>query len=368
VPVSAPHGQATSLFEATFSTRPRAAASAPGRLLLLGDAAAEGEPAFAIAVERRTAVVAAPARTWEAVSSRDGVVDPFDPDAGETGVWTDHLAGVVQALRARDIRLPGARIGVATAVPRQAGFGAATALRVASAKALSLLAGHRLPEVEVAAAGANTSREAPPEGSRDATAIALGRRGMALIFDPGSAGVRWARLDARIWLIETGLAPPEGVTAPVGRQEEEALGVLREHGVRAERLADLESVDPLAWLPPPLVPRARFLLTEAGRIRRLAREGLSRGLLGNLMLESHAAAGPGPPEIECLVQAAQDRRALGARAVGRAGWGIALLVPPEREAWIVAEVAEEFRAAFGRIPVAWPTWSAAGVKVEATGR
>jgi len=57
--------------------------------------------------------------------------------------------------------------------------------------------------------------------------------------------------------------------------------------------------------------------------------------------------------------------AFGARLTG-AGWGGAVLalLPPEREARIVAEVQEVFRQAHGRMPPVWSTRAGGGVRSE----
>ena len=55
---------ASSLFESSFSSRPAVAASAPGRVNLIGEHTDyNGGPVLPLAVERRTAVLAASRRS-----------------------------------------------------------------------------------------------------------------------------------------------------------------------------------------------------------------------------------------------------------------------------------------------------------------
>src|SRR4026209_1682342 len=68
---------ATSLFAVTFATRPTVAASAPGRVNLIGEHTDyNGGPVLPLAVERRTAVLAA---------REDGRLFVSAPDGGGRG-------------------------------------------------------------------------------------------------------------------------------------------------------------------------------------------------------------------------------------------------------------------------------------------
>ncbi|HMU62958.1 MAG TPA: galactokinase family protein, partial [Gemmatimonadales bacterium] len=87
---------ASSLFAASFASRPAAGASAPGRVNLLGEHTDyNGGPVLPFAVPRRTMVLAGPGEGWSAVSALDGSVCRFDPAAAPEGRWTDYLGGVV---------------------------------------------------------------------------------------------------------------------------------------------------------------------------------------------------------------------------------------------------------------------------------
>jgi galactokinase len=361
---------ATSLFQGAFATRPAVAASAPGRLFLLGDADAHREPAIAMAIDRRTAVVASRAWTWEAVSGRDSVVDPFDPEAPDASRWTDHLAEVVRGLRAHGVSIPGARLAVASSLPRRAGFGAAMALRIAAARVLCLLAGRRVSEVELVSAVCG-----PPPGKRgagqwrDASAIALAKRGAVMWLDPIGELAGLHSSNIQLTVVETGARlPPLSPQSSVLSPDSQALSLLSQNGLSLARLGDLEPAAlpaVLAWLPPPLHRVVTRVVAESDRVRRLVRDGIVSARLGNLWGEDSEPPASGE-EIECLLSSARSHGALGVREVGRPGWGVVLLLPPEGAgaARIEAMVAEDFRHAFGRIPTLWRASPAAGVQSE----
>ena len=141
--------QAIALFRASFGTRPRAAASAPGRVNLIGEHTDyNGGPVLPVAIETRTTVAVGPGdpEILEAVSERDGqVVRVRWRDELPTG-WAAYVAGVLRELWAHEA-LPtdaGARVAVASDVPVGAGLSSSAALTVATARALSQLAGQRI--------------------------------------------------------------------------------------------------------------------------------------------------------------------------------------------------------------------------------
>ena len=141
---------ASSLFESSFSSRPAVAASAPGRVNLIGEHTDyNGGPVLPVALERRTAVAAALEDGWFFVSALDGTVRGVEIDrrSGATGptTWSASSASCGRSAR----RPLGARVAVASTLPVGAGLSSSAALTVAAAKALSLLAGRRLTPAQL---------------------------------------------------------------------------------------------------------------------------------------------------------------------------------------------------------------------------
>src|SRR5947208_15740486 len=138
--------KASALFRATFGVAPRAAASAPGRVNLIGEHTDyNGGPVLPVALGVRTTVVAGPADAGvlEVVSTRDGQLTRLDPRDHRAAGWAAYVAGVWHELAAAGggkKPLAGARVAVAGDVPVGAGLASSAALTVATAKALALLA------------------------------------------------------------------------------------------------------------------------------------------------------------------------------------------------------------------------------------
>lgn len=370
---------ATSLFTASFATRPSVTASAPGRVNLIGEHTDyNGGPVLPVALERRTAVAARAAERWALTSATDDEIHVVDIDAPMRHTWTDYLVGVVRELRALRAAPPGAEIAVATNLPIGAGLSSSAALTVAAAKALSLLAGRRLSAEALAevAFRAEYHQVGVRCGRMDQTIAAHGQRGSALLFETATGAMHPVPLPGRLWIIETGVSHrlTGGALNERRHQCEEALAFCREWRAGLIHLAQL-SPDDLPEvgrrLPPPLVPRVRHVVTETARTR-LAAAALAAGdltALGRFLVEGHESLRVDYestiPEADFIVASGLEHGAYGARLTG-AGWGgaVVVLAPPDREARTVAEIGRDFEQRYGRLPVTWSTRASRGVRRE----
>jgi galactokinase len=371
---------ASSLFQASFATRPTVAASAPGRVNLIGEHTDyNGGPVLPVAIERRTAAAVRVADEWRAVSATEPGIPSLDIDAPMRRGWTDYVVGVVRELRSLRAAPPGAEVAVATTVPIGAGLSSSAALTVAIAKALSLLAGRRLSPEELAevAFRAEYHQVGVRCGRMDQTVAAHGERGSALLFETASRMLQRVPFPGRLWIVETGLSHrlTGGALNQRRRECEEALAFCREWRPGLSYLAQLSPADLPEMgrrLPPPLVPRVRHVVTETARTRTAAEALAAADLvkLGRLLLEGHESLRVDfestVPEADLIVQSAVKHGAYGARLTG-AGWGgaVVVLAPGKRDARIVAEIAGDFEARFGRLPETWSTRAAGGVRREA---
>src|SRR5690242_7532948 len=131
------------LFQKTFGTTPRSAASAPGRVNLIGEHTDyNGGPVLPIAIAQRTSAAVGPAASddpgvLQAISTRDHAVVKLKWQEELPKSWAAYIAGVLRELWALDAISPdtSARVAVASAVPIGAGLSSSAALCVAVAKA-----------------------------------------------------------------------------------------------------------------------------------------------------------------------------------------------------------------------------------------
>jgi galactokinase len=371
---------ASSLFASSFATRPTVAASAPGRVNLIGEHTDyNGGPVLPVAVERRTAAVARLADGWTMVSDTDSEIQRPEIEGPVRHAWTDYIVGVIRELRALRAAPPGAEISVATTLPIGAGLSSSAALTVATSKALSLLAGRRLTPAELTevAFRAEYHQVGVRCGRMDQTIAAHGEPRSALLFETGGRTLQRVPFPGRIWVVETGLSHrlTGGALNQRRRECEEALAFCREWRPGLQHLAQLAVADLPEMerrLPPPLARRVWHVVTETARTRAAAQALVAGDLprVGRLLVEGHESLRVNyqstVPEADLIVESAVAHGAYGARLTG-AGWGgaVVVLAPPEREAWIVAEIAGDFEARFGKAPETWSTRAAAGVRREA---
>lgn len=379
---TSPLRQAAALFQAAYGTPPVAAASAPGRVNLIGEHTDyNGGPVLPLALERRTAIVCGPGDGWTFLSASDDRPDRRYVDERMAGRWSDYLVGVVRELAERGAAPSGAQVAVSTSVPIGAGLSSSAALTVAAARALSAFAGRRLSPAVLAdvAYRAEYHHVGVRCGRMDQTIAAHARAGTALLFDTATGDLRLVPFPGRLWIVETGVSHKlTGGELNARRREcEAALARCRERWPGLASLAALPAADLSAaerLLPLPLARRVRHVVTETARTRSAA-QALAAGeleALGRLLVAGHRSLRDdyesSCPEADRIVETAVAQGALGARLTG-AGWGGAVLVlaPKERESRIVAEVVRDFEATFGRVPAAWATRAASGVRREALG-
>ena len=373
---------ASSLFESSFSSRPAVAASAPGRVNLIGEHTDyNGGPVLPLALERRTAVAAALEDGWFLVSALDGTVRGVEMDRPLRRDWTAYLVGVVRELRAIGAAPSGARVAVATTVPVGAGLSSSAALTVSAAKALSLLAGRRLSPAQLVDVAWRAEHEQVGVrcGRMDQTIAAHGSAGTSLLIETATGAMQRVPLPGRVWVVETGVAHQltGGALNDRRRECEAALERCRALWPGLAHLADL-STDHLptveARLPAELAARARHVVTETFRTR-MAADALARGDLrqvGWLLVQGHESLRKDyqstVPEADAIVELAMEHGAHGARLTG-AGWGgcVVVLAPDDGSALVLAEIARGFKERFGREPVVWSSRAASGVRRETVG-
>jgi len=376
--------KASALFRATFGVAPRAVASAPGRVNLIGEHTDyNGGPVLPVAVAERTTVAVGPAEAGvlEVISSRDGQLARIDYEAGRAAGWGSYVAGVMRELLEAGAAPMGggARVAVTSDVPAGAGLASSAALTVASAKALSLLARVAIPARQLAGVAFRAEHDHVGVrcGIMDQMIAAIAKPRHAVLIECSSIATRHIPFRGHLLLVDTG-ARHALADGALNRRRAECEAAVARLQLELPELLWLASW-PVRWLPrlkralpEPLRSRALHVVGETARTR-FAAQLLARGRLkrfGQLLYESHESCRDlyecSAPALDLVVDAARSAGALGARLTG-AGWGgaVLVLVAPRRAASVVAEIRQAFAAAYGRDPPISVVRPAGGVRREA---
>ena len=379
--------QAIALFRAAFGGSPTHAASAPGRVNLLGEHTDyNGGPVLPMAIAARTIAAVGPGEPgWlDLVSLRDGFVQRIRWDGAMPDGWAGYVVGVQRELAARAAAPPGVRLAVASDVPVGGGLSSSAALTVSVARAFADLAGARLPVAELV----NVAHRAEADqvgvrcGIMDQTIAARGRAAHALLIECATGRTRAIPVRARFLLFDTGVRHDlsKGAFNTRRAECEAALQTLRRTEPGLANLADwpVQRVAALRkLLHEPLRSRAIHVVTETARTRSGA-ELLARGRIrrfGAQMNASHESCRRryecSAPELDLVVRVARRAGAWGARLTG-AGWGGCVIVlvaagqrdTAGRESAIIGAVTRAFTRAYGREPAVTAVRAGAGARRE----
>lgn len=375
---------AIALFHAAFGTAPRAAASAPGRVNLIGDHSDyNGGPVLPMAIASRATVAVGLGEpgVLEAVSTRYGKIVRIRWQEELPKGWAAYVAGVMRELWALEAAPPGGgvRVAVASDVPMGAGLASSAALAVAAAKALGVLASAKLTGRQLAGVAFRAEHDhvGVPCGVMDQTIAALARKDHALLLECASLETRQIPFGARLVLVDTGTRH-NLVEGGLNERRAECEAAVKRLKVDLPEIVWLASW-PAEWLPrlkwalrEPLRSRAVHVVSETARTR-FAAQLLEQGRLtqfGRLLYESHESCrrlyACSSPELDTIVAAAKRAGALGARLTG-AGWGgSAIVLLKKGDTRTVAAIQRAYETAHGKQPAITEVQASAGVKLERT--
>jgi len=363
-------------FTALFGRAPEVAASAPGRVNLIGEHTDYNDGfVLPFAIAQRTAVLLA-ARTDDTVrlaTTRRRSGGPRRPAelslAGlEPGVpdgWAGYPAGVLWALARAGQRVGGMDLLVAGGVPVGAGLSSSAALETATA--LAVAARWDLPLTRPALAAVARSAEADyvgvPCGIMDQMAALCCTEGHALLLDTRTLETRSLPLQPAgagltLLVIDTAVRHTLGDTA-YSQRRATCQAAAAELGVPALRDIDpAELPGALRRLADPVARRrVRHVVSENARV--LTAAGLldsgRLAAIGPELTDSHASLRDdyevSCAELDTAVDAALAAGALGARMTGGGFGGCAIALVHEQAA---AEVAGAVTAAFAAARFAPP--------------
>jgi galactokinase len=259
-----------------------------------------------------------------------------DPPPAEG--WRAFVRGTVAELQRAGLRPVGASLTIRGDVPRGAGMSSSAALEIALALALLALAGTeaQIGRTELARLGSRVENEwaGARTGLLDQLSSLYGEREQALRIDFQSLSVDLAPLRLDGWRLVTLDSGERRANASSGynRRREECARACELLGVPSLREAGPAQID---QLPPPLLQRARHVLSDNDRVERAVaalRVGDLPGL-ARLLNESHASLRDdmdiSTPTVEATVRRMLDAGAAGARLLGGGFGGSVLgLLPP----------------------------------------
>ena len=332
-------------FEAAFGRPPDAVERAPGRINLLGEHTDYNDGyVLPLAIPQQTEVaVGLSSGPNVRVHSRDlGQTAQFTLESGAPTGFGRYVFGCLRQFVARFGALPGSLdVYVASAVPMNVGLSSSAALEVATLRALRRLCGSPLDDVELAqlAQRAEIEDAGVRCGIMDQMASSLARPDRALFLDTRTLAMRSVDLpsDTSILVLDSGLPRTLAGSAYNQRRREceKACLVLGVQSLRdVSRLADL------GGLAPPLLQRARHVVTENARVLR-ATEAIRGQEFGALMNASHASLRDdyevSVPLLDRLVALLQAHPGVyGARLTGAGFGGACVALCKSGEVGIVA--------------------------------
>ncbi|MGV0769417.1 galactokinase [Mycobacterium syngnathidarum] len=349
--------------------------SAPGRINLIGEHTDYNSGfALPIALPQRTFADFAPDSSGVlAVSSAFGTarIGVDTVPAGVTG-WAAYVAGLVWALGAAGISVPGGAMTITGDVEIGSGLSSSAALECAVLGALLAAAGVELDRVEQARIAQRAENEyvGAPTGLLDQLASLFGAPGQAMLidfrdltvrpvrFDPEPAGVALLLVDSRARHAHAG-----GEYAARRASCERAAADL---GVAT--LREVSDASALGTVRDPIdVRRARHVLTENQRVLDCvaALESSDFTAVGQLWIASHASMRHDfeitTPHLDLIADSAVQAGALGARMTG-GGFGgcVIALVPSQHEPAVRQTIVGAVRAAGYPEPVIARTHAAGG--------
>jgi len=277
----------------------RASASAPGKVILIGEHfVVEGSPAIAVAVDVRARVTAERAEgELVTVSSRELGEAVFGPSAGEGPLYPVYVAAweVVKRTNQR----VGLKLTVESDIPPGAGMGSSAAVAAATAAATAKLLGLPLSRDEVAQAA--LAAEVIVHGKPSGIDPTVSSYGGAIYFKRGE---KTERINADFGQVRLVLADS---------------GIQRSTGALVAKVLETKKRHPEVLEP---------LYKAAASLAEKARSALERGdfaTVGELMNINHgllSALGVSNSKLEELVYAARNAGALGSKITGAGGGGM----------------------------------------------
>lgn len=287
-------------------------------------------------------------------------LDYLEPVKGNP-VWIDYVGGVCWALMKNGYALTGADLSIRSTIPIGAGLSSSAALELAVAGAFAATLGYAIDPIRLALICQQAENEFVGVrcGIMDQFAVALGRRGEAILLDCRALDYSYIPFclgDLCLLIVDSRVKRSLDKSAYNRRREEceEAVFRLGKHlGRKVDSLRDigLEEVKSVqTYLPEKIYKRSRYVVEENTRVIE-ASTALQKGdfrSFGYFLNRSHAGLRylyeVSTPELDLIVDlATAGHKVLGARMTG-AGFGGCAIVLLHQAA--VEEIRSKITGAF----------------------
>lgn len=279
-------------FEAVFGRRPDLAATAHGRVNMLGEHTDynDGFVLPAIIPQATTVQLArSEAPGVQLYAAELGELCDFALDNKPEPHFSHYVFGCLQLLQQRGAELPGLMIHVTSQVPMGVGLSSSAALEVALLRGMRRLLQLDLDDVTIARLAQRAEIEFAGVncGIMDQMASSLARADSMLFLDTRTLQRQLVPLPvgSEILVVDSGIARTLAASK-YNERRAECEEAARRLGVAA--LRDVHDPRACASLPEPMRRRARHVISENNRVLE-ARQGISAERFGMLMNESHAS-------------------------------------------------------------------------------
>jgi galactokinase len=367
-------------FQQLYGRPPAGAASAPGRVNLIGEHTDYNDGfVLPIAIDRCTLAAFAPAegrRVNLASVQQEGAPAWFDLDENiEKGSpkWANYPKGVAAGLAEKGVELVAMDILFDSDVPIGGGLSSSASLEVSSALAMLSAAGGEIDDYQLALICQKAEHEfaGTPCGIMDQAISVMGQAGRALLLDCRDGSFRQIPFDNPdlVVLVADTKVKHDLTDGGYAARRDQCYSAAAKLGVTMLRDADADMVTAAATdLSDKELTRARHVVCEIDRTLKAvaAMEAGDYAAMGQLMYASHASLRDdyevSCEELDQIVDTAAGLEGVyGARMTGGGFGGCAIiLAASDRADDIATAVTEEYAARFGHPCVIFATHAAGG--------
>jgi len=376
-------------FERHFKRAPCWAASAPGRVNIIGEHTDYNKGfVLPMAIDRRTFALARPNSTnlirihsWH-LQQTDVMDLDRAPERSKTAPWSNYVRGVVAGFL-KITPIPGMDLLIESTIPPGGGLSSSAALEVAVATLFEQVCGIQIDKNEKALLCQRAEHDfvGVPCGLMDQTASIFGRNGHALLIDCDSMKIEYIPIvgnEVSVLIFNTRVRH-ELALGEYARRRAECQQAANRMNVHSLRAATFATFDSAGFAPADVVGRrARHVLSENHRTLSAAQALREKNwtYAGRLMYESHESLRSefevSCPELDAIVSAARtigvSNGVFGCRMTGGGFGGCAVaIVRSDAAETVGSAMATAYKSATGIDPVIFVSVPHAGAQAHVLG-